>query len=756
MALQIPEIQLDARPQRKFPTDVDHEAMGIEASLTDEVYEDRTEIQGVSIDGLGTRTRDDAIWIEREGDKWIVHVSIADVRALVQPESYVDREAMIRLRSRHSVSRTIPMIPPILSRGCLSLDERAKRPTMTISITLGPDLSILDTQIRETYLVNQRAYSYGDLGRALREPTEYDPENLPEYLTLAQALIEQRRREGALVVCDPERGWMSNEEGQLKKIDQEQDFPGQLIVQECMILAGRALADFLVENRVPTLFRNHHARLDIPGRAEIRRRIGSISRFPEMMDRLRKEAQRWFHNVRFDAEAREHFGLNLGAYTQATSPIRRYPDLVVQRTVAAFILEQEPPYTPDELAQIAHYLNERREQVATEASTHFKNQTLSRNRQTLISGNRKTFAEMDVKTFASITRMACRENRLTEPLKQEWLERLESGRLRESDLYALFFERIGTNADWQEIEDAALAWLATGKATALLNIVVQKNTEWETYDVQLLRSGTDGNRKRCLIARSVVVIRGEMRAAPELVIGETKHQFRQRGAFALLKAYLEGTLVPLDEVKGPTEEELEEMGFRPQQGRRRARNEPPGRSTARRASRTVIDPRDRDDVSALQSLCQARNLDKPVYHIEEIAPDQYRGYVEVTMPVGGQLQSETLEGTDEKTLRHRVARNLMIARGKEITRLPGRPSFPNFVQAVQALLDRHEISDRPTYNTRKVPRAKAGHLMCQGSIAIEETPEPVTGEGIGWKPQEVKNKAAAELYGKLHQILDGE
>ncbi|MEK7523513.1 MAG: RNB domain-containing ribonuclease [Patescibacteria group bacterium] len=339
---------------RIFPVEVLREADALQ--LDDDAFSSRREVTGITIDPEDARDLDDAVSLTQNNDGSItVEIHIADVSALVQAGSLLDREARTRVHSRYFDDGTVAlMLPPNLSGDRLSLVPQQRRPTITVKVKLdSKNLVIQNFIIEPTVLRSTRKLSYGEADAVARQVNQDETGRMLSQLgLLAQRLYYQRLTEGALSLDDKDEETLQD-----GSAETQNKFSSCRIIQELMILANRLVAQFAVDQKNPFLYRNH----SLPRRDEWRReallRPEIYEGDPGAIAMCREITAESAGIATYNITPRGHEGVGADLYTHFTSPIRRYADLVVHRNLCAELLEERLPHTPAELAVIAAIIN---------------------------------------------------------------------------------------------------------------------------------------------------------------------------------------------------------------------------------------------------------------------------------------------------------------------------------------------------------------------------------------------------------------
>jgi ribonuclease R len=356
----------------EFPEEVTAEAETYGATIPQAAIqgrEDLRDIELVTIDGEDARDFDDAVWCERKGSGWRLIVAIADVAHYVQPGSPLDREARERGTSVYFPNRVLPMLPEALSNGLCSLKPDEDRLCICCELRVSDDGRITRSRFFEGVMRSAARLTYRDVGAFLEKPAarhdqklEMVRERLLALHGIYKAFTRARSGRGALELDTPELKLKFDEQGRVAALVEYPRNDAHRLIEECMIAANVAAARFLDRYRVPTLYRVH-------GLPEIDR-LETLRTFmrefglwlpapdeitPEhLRDLLTKIGDRPDSGLISTAVIRSmpqavyqpgnigHFGLALEHYAHFTSPIRRYPDLVVHRGIRQVLREGDP------------------------------------------------------------------------------------------------------------------------------------------------------------------------------------------------------------------------------------------------------------------------------------------------------------------------------------------------------------------------------------------------------------------------------
>ena len=297
----------------------------------DGLRQDLTDLPLMTIDGQATLDFDDALSIERLGDRFRLGIHIVDVGHVVPKGDIIDQEALARGSSIYMPDQKISMLPAGLAEELCSLKAGEVRPAISTMVTLGPSLDIVDYEILPSRINVKHQLTYYDVNQS----ADQDPD-IMILRGIAEKFHNQRLEAGAVQINVPEINvWLADDRTiTINRINRES--PGRMLVSEIMIMANWLMARYLADNSMPAVFRSQPA----PRERLYRGDGGTL--FQNWMQRR--------HLSRFvlDSTSEKHSGLGLSAYVTATSPIRKYFDLITQRQIRA-VIGLERPYTEEEI-----------------------------------------------------------------------------------------------------------------------------------------------------------------------------------------------------------------------------------------------------------------------------------------------------------------------------------------------------------------------------------------------------------------------
>jgi ribonuclease R len=386
--------------EQDLPFELPHQAKKELMKLPDEVREedkvgrvDLRELPFVTIDGENARDFDDAICVKETSKGFKLYVAIADVSHYVPMNSFLDKDAYLRGTSVYFPTMVIPMFPEKLSNHLCSLKPYVDRLVMVVEIDYTKGGKVKGKKFYEGVIRSKARLTYTEVKRMLidgdKEVIEKYKELYPmlnSALELSQLIRAQRTKKGSLDFDLPEPEILINLEGRIENIIKRERNPAHMLIEDFMIAANVAVAEFLTDLDYPFLYRVHEE--PDPNKlrelSEIFLSLGYPIDIPEevapsFIQELLKQFEgkptehlfnhlvvRSLKQARYSPENVGHFGLAETHYCHFTSPIRRYPDLVVHRVLKRALRKRKPPYTHEELLVMGKHLSEK-ERKAEEA-----------------------------------------------------------------------------------------------------------------------------------------------------------------------------------------------------------------------------------------------------------------------------------------------------------------------------------------------------------------------------------------------------
>ncbi|WP_436950085.1 ribonuclease R [Staphylococcus xylosus] len=387
----------------EFPDNVLAEAEAVPDQIEPSEISGRHDLRDeltITIDGADAKDLDDAISVKKlsNGNTQLT-VSIADVSYYVTEGSALNEEAYSRATSVYLVDRVIPMIPYRLSNGICSLNPKVDRLTLSCQMELNERGEVVKHEIFDSVIHSNYRMTYDEVNEII---TDQNAETRNKYSEvtpmldlaqdLSQRLVDMRRRRGEIDFDIDEAKVLVNEEGIPTDVQLRKRGEGERLIESFMLAANETIAEHFDRLEVPFIYRVHEQ----PKSERLRQFFDFVTNFglmikgtgedihPSTLQKIQQEVEgqpeqmvistmmlRSMQQARYDDVNLGHFGLSAEYYTHFTSPIRRYPDLIVHRLIRKYIVEQsmdrkEKNKWEEALPEIAEHTSQR-ERRAIEA-----------------------------------------------------------------------------------------------------------------------------------------------------------------------------------------------------------------------------------------------------------------------------------------------------------------------------------------------------------------------------------------------------
>lgn len=373
-----------ASAEHGVPIKFSHEALEEAAALPEKVDRrslqhrvDLTDIPFVTIDGEDARDFDDAVYCEEAESGWRLLVAIADVSHYVRPGSALDRDAQMRGTSVYFPASVVPMLPEKLSNGLCSLNPNVDRLVMVCDALVSKSGETTAYQFYPAVIHSHARLTYTEVWSALQnEPAGLEAlgertADVKRLYALYKVLRESRRARSALDFETQESMALFDAKGAITGFRVREHNDAHRLIEECMLVANVCAAQFVLANKQLTLFRVHEK--PSPDRLATLRAVlapfglsagdGSAAELGKLIEEtkdkpfLQTAILRSMSRACYQPDNVGHFGLQYAAYAHFTSPIRRYPDLLLHRTIRGILTKRHyvPAVVFDDSAVMAGY-----------------------------------------------------------------------------------------------------------------------------------------------------------------------------------------------------------------------------------------------------------------------------------------------------------------------------------------------------------------------------------------------------------------
>jgi ribonuclease R len=354
-----------------FPEEAIKQANDVPESISEEDVKGRRDLRNeviVTIDGADAKDLDDAVTVQKlENGNYKLGVHIADVSHYVTEQSPIDREALERGTSVYLVDRVIPMIPHRLSNGICSLNPQVDRLTLSCEMEVDETGTVVKHEIFQSVIKTTERMTYSDVKKILEDRDEALLQRYEKLVPmfeqmgeLAQILRTKRMNRGAIDFDFKEAKVLVDSEGNPQDVVIRERSVAERLIEEFMLLANETIAEHFHWMNVPFIYRIH----EDPNVEKLQRFLEFITNFgytvkgtaneihPRALQNILEEVAgtpeetvistvmlRSMKQAKYDPASIGHFGLSTEFYTHFTSPIRRYPDLIVHRLIRTYLIE---------------------------------------------------------------------------------------------------------------------------------------------------------------------------------------------------------------------------------------------------------------------------------------------------------------------------------------------------------------------------------------------------------------------------------
>ncbi|MDQ5921843.1 MAG: ribonuclease [Pseudomonadota bacterium] len=375
---------------RQLPESIEHHDIDNRVDLR--------QLPFVTIDGADAKDFDDAVYCEVEDGLYKLYVAIADVAHYVADGSALDKDAYLRSTSVYFPKQVTPMLPEKISNGLCSLNPHVDRLVMCCQMMVDFEGKIIDYKVYNGVIHSASRLTYTKVQEWIEENSLIPPELISSISSLYlvfQALLHSREVRGAIDFDTIEPMFVFDEQGMVQELQPRVRLEAHKLIEECMLAANVCVADFLIKNHEAALFRIHgkppiekfvalkqflnsiavpfdvkYEQLTPLDYATLLRQVHDHAQFPAISQAVLRSMQLALYSPNNIG----HFGLSYSRYVHFTSPIRRYPDLLVHRVAKSIIAQQKYEYSRDlaEMGNQTSFAERRAEDLERKISSFYK------------------------------------------------------------------------------------------------------------------------------------------------------------------------------------------------------------------------------------------------------------------------------------------------------------------------------------------------------------------------------------------------
>ncbi|MCR8613422.1 MAG: ribonuclease R [Mycoplasma sp.] len=374
-----------------FSSDVIEQIKSIPNEINSSDIGDRKDFRNdnvITIDGDDSKDFDDAIYVEKKDDHYLLFVHIADVAHYVQDDSPLDKDALKRGTSIYLADRVIPMLPEKLSNGICSLNPNVDRFTLTCKMKVNLDGEVIESEIFNSVIRSKHRLTYNDVNKFYDGNLEYDQE-LKEMLNIAKELSnsigKKKAKQGFVDFEIQESKIILDEKGKTIDIKVIDRGFSQVMIENFMVITNETVAEYFNKLKKPFMYRIH----DVPTLEKIQsfekvlklldinvkfENYNNPKDFSKAINKIKEQSFSDFIKINilrtmqkavYSSNNIGHFGLASKYYSHFTSPIRRYPDLMIHRIIKNYLANNDKEWSEAELEKIS-VKNSKSEVIAVE------------------------------------------------------------------------------------------------------------------------------------------------------------------------------------------------------------------------------------------------------------------------------------------------------------------------------------------------------------------------------------------------------
>lgn len=382
---QVKSILIENEVEKEFPTSVMRECYDIKEEISQEEFKNRqdfTDLLTVTIDGEDARDFDDAISVESKNGETVLYVHIADVSAYVKSGSAIDAEAFKRGTSIYMPECVIPMLPEKLCNGICSLNPDVKRLAVTVKMHFDENGVLTDKSFYKSIIKSNYRMTYSEV----QEIFNGNQTLIKKYNKVYRMLLTARALKDKILLLRDEKGSVDLDVSETKisvdsgriSVDVRNNLESERLIEQFMISANVAVAEFIFYSEMPGIYRVHETPnqeksesflnfLNALGIRHGKRKIQYPKDFQQILKQVEGNALspvinsvmlKSMQKAEYSSQNLGHFGLNETCYCHFTSPIRRYPDLVMHRILKGILDGDGLKISDDYAEKVAEIANE--------------------------------------------------------------------------------------------------------------------------------------------------------------------------------------------------------------------------------------------------------------------------------------------------------------------------------------------------------------------------------------------------------------
>lgn len=695
----------------------------------------------VTIDAITTRDIDDAFTVQAVEGGYLLTVMIADPTRLVPVGSDQDTTALANVATVYRRDAAVlKMLPAFVSENKGSLVCGQKRDAMVIELKLDEHLAVADVSIKFAPIQVTHRLCHEDIPQILSNK-EHELHGLIRLVAgLASRKLEIRRNSGALALYDLQQFMLTDEEGRVHTFKSKDEVMGYIIVQEMMIMANVAVADMLLQNDIPAIFRNHVPKKSAPESKDMAATLqGWMDQGGTGMADNAKRLLAQVGSALYEACVKGHYGLAVPAYVHTTSPLRRYADLVNIRQLKAFLAKEEVPYTSEQLSGLAAHINFTLAERDAAREAHFKN-VVKTKAESHMAADKLYGAPEEI--LVQAIKIVASSGLMPGPLETE-LNRLFQVNAMTDKVVDAMLVKLPSTAWPASLATAYIDWLRAVPSRTMHALTHAEQAGGFTYKFSTI-SVAGGFTARCVLRKDGQQWIGESQ-------GGRKREAEQAAAAAAL-----GAKLAVVEAPEPMPAEIGE-------GAEVAVHNVSVEPSVEQGEINALSPNPK---GMLITMCQAMKCSAPEYETHSAGPAHCLTFsCTAGISVGSHRITETASASSKKDAEAKASQALLIklaatkeavagsAPEKPLVLVSAHVASSNFKGTLMELCQKNRWAV-PTFNSRSVGPSHQPQFNTIVEIEIKGARRKA--EGVGGTKKAAEAHACQMLLAKLHPKIENE